>query len=129
MPANVDKPKTLVKTPGSIGNNKDSDAINIDLEIVLRPIWQPRDGGTATHTHAVGEVIYFIGGDRMTFTDFGAACEFTIDGETYCINQTTFFYIPPGVQQGMLAFEKVHKPIKFKRIMFAEMYGGQRNRD
>ena len=119
-------PGTPIDKPYWIGIGQEEPAAwGFPLSMVLRPIWQPRDGGDAMHTHDVGEVIYFIGGDPMNFKEFEAECEFTVDGKTHFVKETTFFYIPPGVPHGMPTFRKVDKPIMFGHIMFTEMYRSQ----
>lgn len=119
-------PGTPIDKPYWVGiGQEEPEAWGFPLSMVLRPIWQPRVmGGDNGHTHHVGEVLYFIGGDPMNFKEFGAEVELTIgeEKEVYFINQTTFVYIPPEVLHCPLVFKKVDKPIMFGHIMFTPVY-------
>jgi mannose-6-phosphate isomerase-like protein (cupin superfamily) len=119
-------PGTPIEKPYWIGiGQEEPEAWGFPLSMVLRPLWQPppqyKDGGPP-HSHHVGEVLFFIGGDPMNFKEFGAEVEFTIDGEKYFINSTTFVYIPPEVPHCPLIFKNFVKPIMFGHIMFTPMY-------
>jgi len=90
---------------------------------VLRPVLKPLLMIEEPHTHDCAEYLYFIGGNPMDFTDFGAEIELTIgagdDAETYTIDSTTWVYIPKGVPHCPLNFKRVDKPIMFGMVMFA----------
>ena len=117
-------PGTPIDKPYWIGiGQEEPEAWGFPLSMVLRPIWQPRvmfEKGP--HSHHVGEILYFIGGDPMNFKEFGAECELLIEGEKYFINSTTFVYIPPEVPHCPLYFKKVDKPIMFGHVMFTQMF-------
>ena len=78
---------------------EEPEAWGFPLSMVLRPIWEPREMGEGrAHTHKVGEILYFIGGDPMNFKDFGAEAELIMgeEKESYFINSTTFVYFHPN---------------------------------
>ena len=117
-------PGTPLDKPYWIGiGQEEPEAWGFPLSMVLRPIWQPRVMfKQGPHSHHVGEVLYFIGGDPMNFKEFGAEAELLIDGEKYFINQTTFVYIPPEVPHAPIYFNKVDKPVMFGHVMFTPMF-------
>ncbi|NLE10689.1 MAG: hypothetical protein GX630_04210 [Actinobacteria bacterium] len=90
---------------------------------VLRPIYKPFRMIKEPHAHDCAEYLYFIGGNPMDFTDFGAEVELTIglgdDAEVYTINSTTWVYLPANLPHCPLDFKRVDKPIMFGHIMFA----------
>lgn len=90
---------------------------------VLRPVYKPFLMIPQPHSHNTAEYLYFIGGNPMDFTDFGAEVEFVIgegdDAETYTINSTTWIYVPASLTHCPLNFKRVDKPIMFGHIMFA----------
>ena len=93
---------------------------------VLRPIYYAYEMIPESHTHAVAEILYFIGGDPMNFKEFGAEVEFTMgegkDAETHVITNTTWVYVPANLLHCPLNFKRVDKPIMFGHIMFASTY-------
>ena len=93
---------------------------------VLRPIYKPYKMIADGHSHAVAEILYFIGGDPMHFKEFGAEVEFTMgegkDAETHIITNTTWVYVPANLLHCPLNFKRVDKPIMFGHIMFAPTY-------
>lgn len=117
-------PGTPIDKPYWIGIGQEGpEEWGYPLSMVLRPIWEPRvmfEEGA--HTHHVGEVLYFIGGDPMNFKEFGADVELFIDGEKYFINSTTFVYIPEEVPHCPLYFKNIRKPIMFGHVMFTPTY-------
>ena len=119
-------PGTPVEKPYWIGiGQEEPEKWGFPLSMVLRPLWQTppqyKDGGPP-HLHHVAEILFFIGGNPMDFKEFGAEVEFTIDGEKYFINETTFVYVPPEVPHCPLLFKNFVKPIMFGHIMFTDMY-------
>jgi hypothetical protein len=119
-------PGTPVDIPYWLGiGQEEPEAWGFPLSMVLRPIWQPRVMFPGQpHTHHVGEVLYFIGGDPMNFKEFGAEVGLMLgeEQEKYFINQTTFVYIPAEMPHCPLYFNKVDKPIMFGHVMFTDMY-------
>ena len=117
-------PGTPPEKPYWIGiGQEEPETWGFPLAMVLRPIWEYREMfADGPHTHPVGEVLCFIGGDPMNFDEFEAEVELMIDGEKYFINSTTLVYIPPKVPHCPLIFKNVDKPIMFGHIMFSDMY-------
>lgn len=118
-------PGTPLAKPYWIGIGQEEPAAwGFPLSMVLRPIWKPSDPDQmlGSHSHHVGEVLYFIGGDPMNFNEFTAEAFIVIDGERYIINKTTFVYIPPEVPHCPYGFTRVDKPVMFGHVMFTPVY-------
>lgn len=114
------------EAPVYIGIGQESPVEGWDEPItqVLRPIYKPYKMIHEGHRHSCAEILYFIGGNPMDFSDFGAEVELVMgeEGEKHIINTTTWVFIPKGVLHCPLDFKRVDKPIMFGHIMFAPTY-------
>ena len=122
-PANPDPNQPLY-----VGVNQEGPAEGWDEPFtqVLRPIYKPYLMIDKPHAHDCAEFLYFIGGNPMDFSDFGAEIEFVMgegdDAETYIIDSTTWVYVPKDLPHCPLNFKRVDKPIMFGHIMFADSF-------
>jgi hypothetical protein len=97
---------------------------NVPFAITMEPIHQPFLMADKGHTHDQDEILCFIGGNPMDYTDFGAEVELYLgeEQEKHIITQTTFVYIPKGLVHCPLNFKRVDKTIIFSDILLAPMY-------
>jgi len=114
--------------PVYVGINQETPAPGWDEPFtqVLRPVYKPSLMIPKPHAHNCAEYLYFIGGNPMDLSDFGAEIEFTIgegdDAETFVIDSTTWVYIPKYLPHCPLNFKRVDRPVMFGHIMFAPGY-------
>jgi hypothetical protein len=76
------------------------------------------------HSHDFDQFSFFIGGNPMDITDFGAEVETYLgeEGEKYIINTTTILYIPKGLIHAPLNFKRIDRPIMFMNIPLTAQY-------
>ena len=87
-------------------------------------ITQPLTMIKEPHKHDYDQFLFFMGGNPLDVSDFGAEAEITLgeEGEKHIVNTTSIVYMPKGLVHGPLSVTKVNKPFQWMHVLFAPRY-------